>query len=346
MRKVYLIREKSSKVGGAEIYLSRLKVALKKNNIDYQVINSIFPKFLPSWLRITLFNFQVCLTKKDRFYFSLDRVLLSDIYRAGDGVHKKFLSTQKKSKFNLLHPIYLFLEKKIFTHTKYIIANSQMVKDEIINMYDIHPKKIKIVYNGYDRFDFNSDKSFETISEEFNIDKKDSVILFVGSGFERKGVEEFLHIVSRLKTKKIKAFIVGKEKNIRYYQKLANNLKVADRVIFTGPRNNIVDFYVISDIFLFPAHYEPFGNVVLEAMNYNNAIFTTKFCGASELLNDKDVMKDPKDFSVVNRIDSLLKNKNYLEEVKKNNRLRASNFTMADNLNNTLDIILKAQNNY
>jgi len=343
MRKVYLIREKSSKVGGAEIYLSRLIVALKKNNIDYQVINSIFPKFLPSWLRIILFNFQVCLTKKDRFYFSLDRVLLCDIYRAGDGVHKKFLSIQKKSKLNLLHPIYLFLEKIIFMRTKYIITNSQMVKDEIVNIYDINPNKIKLVYNGYDRCDFNSGKSFEIISEEFNLDKKDSVILFVGSGFERKGVEEFLHIVSRLKTRKIKAFVVGKEKNIRYYQKLANDLKVADRVTFTGPRNNIVDFYAISDVFLFPAHYEPFGNVVLEAMNYNNAVFTTKFCGASELLNDKDVMKDPKDFSVVNRIDSLLNNKNYLEEVKQDNKLRASNYTIMDNLDKTLKIILRAQ---
>ena len=343
MRKVYLIREKSSKVGGAEIYLSRLIVALKKNNIDYQVINSIFPKFLPSWLLIILFNFQVCLTKKDRFYFSLDRVLLCDIYRAGDGVHKKFLSIQKKSKLNLLHPIYLFLEKIIFMRTKYIIANSQMVKDDIANMYDINPNKIKLVYNGYDRCDFNSGKSFEIISEEFNLDKKDSVILFVGSGFERKGVEEFLHIVSRLKTRKIKAFVVGKEKNIRYYQKLANDLKVADRVTFTGPRNNIVDFYAISDVFLFPTHYEPFGNVVLEAMNYNNAVFTTKFCGASELLNDKDVMKDPKDFSVVNRIDSLLNNKNYLEEVKQDNKLRASNYTIMDNLDKTLKIILRAQ---
>ena len=343
MRKVYIIREKSSKAGGAEIYLSRLIVALKKNSIDYQVINSIFPKFFPSWLRITLFNFQVCLTKKDRFYFSLERTLLSDIYRAGDGVHKKFLSIQKKSKLNLLHPIYLFLEKQIFMRSKYIIANSQMVKDEIVNMYDINPNKIKLVYNGYDRCEYNPGKSFEIISEEFNLDKNDSVILFVGSGFKRKGVEEFLYIVSRLKTRKIKAFVVGKEKNIRYYQKLANDLKVADRVIFTGPRNNIVDFYVISDVFLFPAHYEPFGNVILEAMNYDNAVFTTKFCGASELLNDEDIMKSPKDFSVVDRIDSLLNNKSYLEEIKQDNKLRASNFTMMDNLDKTLDIIVRAQ---
>ena len=54
-------------------------------------------------------------------------------------------------------------------------------------------------------------------------------------------------------------------------------------------------------------------------------------------------MKSPKDFSVVGRIDSLLNNKSYLEEIKQDNKLRASNFTMMDNLDKTLDIIVRAQ---
>ena len=107
---IYFIRANKTKYGGAENYLSRLSEALNKEDIDYQVINSILPKSIPSWLRVVMFNLQVCLTKKDKFYFSLDRITCPDIYRAGDGVHKVFLSIEKKSKTNLLHPIYLFLE--------------------------------------------------------------------------------------------------------------------------------------------------------------------------------------------------------------------------------------------
>ena len=142
MRKIYLIREKKSKFGGAEVYLSRLSSALADKGVEHEIINSIFPSFLPSWLRIILFNLQVCLTKKNKFYFSLERIICPDIYRAGDGVHKVFLTIEKKSKLNLLHPVYLFLEKRCFNNAKRIIANSNMVKNEIVNTYDINPEKI------------------------------------------------------------------------------------------------------------------------------------------------------------------------------------------------------------
>ena len=343
MRKIYLIREKSSKVGGAEIYLLRLANALNKKGIDYQIINSIFPKFLPSWLRIILFNLQVCFTKKDRFYFSLERIACPDIYRAGDGVHKVFLSIEKKSKFNLLHPVYRFLEEQCFRRAKHIVANSNMVKQEIIRSYGINPNKIDVIYNGFDQGNYDYGRSFERLSKEFNLDKEVSILLYVGSGFKRKGVEEFLYIVSKLKKSNIKAFVIGKEKNIDHYKQLSGDLQITDKVVFTGPRKDVKDFYVISDVFLLPAHYEPFGNVVLEAMSLNNAVFTTKKCGASELLNDQDVMQNPRDLSVIKRINSLLDNTHVLEQVKQDNRSRASNYTITKNLDQTVKLIIRAQ---
>ena len=111
MKKIYFIREKKSYYGGAEVYLSRLTNALKKTKIEFQFIHSIFPKFLPSWLRLILFNLQVALLKGDKLYFSLERILCPDIYRAGDGVHKVFLEIESKSKLNPLHPIKLYFER-------------------------------------------------------------------------------------------------------------------------------------------------------------------------------------------------------------------------------------------
>ena len=90
--------------------------------------------------------------------------------------------------------------------------------------------------------------------------------MFVGSGFKRKGVEEFLRIIAMLKTLGIKAFVVGKENNMSYYQNLSKKLNIDNQIFFTGPRTDVNDFYTISDIFLFPTHYDPFSNVVLEAM--------------------------------------------------------------------------------
>ena len=339
MKTIYFIRANKTKYGGAENYLSCLSEVLKKQNINHQVVNSIFPKFMPSWLRVILFNLQVCLTKKDKFYFSLDRITCPDIYRAGDGVHKVFLSIEKKSRTNLLHPIYLFLERKCFNKAKHIIANSQMVKNDIVSTYKINPKKISVIHNGIEIKKFNYQKSFDKLSNEFSIKKDQKILLYVGSGFKRKGVKEFLQIISKLRNLDIKAFVIGKEKDIEYYQELSLKLKIDDRVIFTGPREDVDDFYTISDIFLLPTHYEPFSNVVLEAMGFENAVFTTKQNGASEVLDSSFIMNNPSDFSIISAIEELFNNPSKLKNIKKENRAKSEKFSIENNLKKTLEVI-------
>ena len=339
MKTIYFIRANKTKYGGAENYLSCLSEVLKKQNINHQVVNSIFPKFMPSWLRVILFNIQVCLIKADKFYFSLDRISCPDIYRAGDGVHKVFLSIEKKSRTNLLHPIYLFLERKCFNKAKHIIANSQMVKNDIVSTYKINPKKISVIHNGIEIKKFNYQKSFDKLSNEFSIKKDQKILLYVGSGFKRKGVKEFLQIISKLRNLDIKAFVIGKEKDIEYYQELSLKLKIDDRVIFTGPREDVDDFYTISDIFLLPTHYEPFSNVVLEAMGFENAVFTTKQNGASEVLDSSFIMNNPSDFSIISAIEELFNNPSKLENIKKENRAKSEKFSIENNLKKTLEVI-------
>lgn len=346
MKKIYLIREKKSKFGGAEVYLSRLIKALSDSGVEHQVVHSIFPKFLPSWLRIILFNLQVCLTKKNKIYFSLERIVCPDVYRAGDGVHKVFLSVEKKSKLNPLHPIYLFLERRCFHNAKRIIANSHMIKDEIIDTYSIAPEKIDVVYNGVESKKIDYQNAFERLSKEFSLSKNTPILLYVGSGFKRKGVEEFLQIISRLKNKNIKAFVVGKEKNIRYYKQLSRSLKIDDRVVFTGPRSDVDDFYAISDIFLLPTHYEPFSNVALEAMSFENAVFTTQQNGAHEVLEGEFIMSNPQDFSIVDSINKLFENPTILQGVKESNRLKCERFSIEENMRSTMTIIEKIKNDW
>ena len=340
-KKIYLIRSKKTNFGGAENYLKRLSKALRKENIEHEIINSSLPKFFPSWVQVILFNIQLSLIKDDKFYYSLDRISCPDLYRAGDGVHKVFLSIEKKSKINLLHPVYLYLEKKCFVNAKSIIANSKMVKKQIINSYNINPDKINIIYNGIELKQLNYQKSYKKLSKEFSIKKQQPLLLYVGNGFKRKGVAEFLHIISNLSSKNIKAFVVGKEKNIKYYKNLSKKLNIDSQVVFTGARLDVDDFYNISDIFLFPTHYDPFSNVVLEAMNFRNAVFTTNNNGASEILEDRFIIKNSYDQEISESIDSLLEDRVTLEKIKSLNRKKSKLFSIERNLTETLNVINK-----
>ncbi|WP_331775627.1 glycosyltransferase family 4 protein [Sulfurospirillum sp. 1612] len=336
---IYFVRSNKTKFGGAEIYLQRLVDELNKQNIHTQVINSIFPNFLMSWFRAVLFNLYVCALKKDKFYFSLERITCPDIYRAGDGVHKVFMQIENKSPFRLLNIVYLYIEKRMFSNCKKIIAISNMVKNDIIKTYNIPAEKIAVVYNGIKIIPSDFDASFKRLSKEFQISSDEKIFLYVGSGYKRKGVQEFLEILSRLKYRNFKAFIVGKENKIQHYKDIAKQLNLSKQVIFTGPRSDVNDFYTISDIFLFPTKYEPFGNVILEAMSFSNAVITTKFCGGGEILDQNYIMKTPQDNSIVDKIDALLADPIKLAKVKEENYQIVQNFTIEKNAKETMRII-------
>lgn len=341
MKKLKFIRANKTKFGGAEVYLGRLSNELKRLKIEHELVFSPFSKSLPSWLRVLLFNKKVCKEKENSTYFSLERISCPDIYRAGDGVHKVFLTVEKKSKLNPLHLIYLYLEKKTFNNSKKIIANSFMIKNQIIDTYDIDEKKIEVIYNGINLEPFNYQKSYRKLKHEFNLEHfvSEKVFLYVGSGFKRKGVEEFLEILSKLENKNFRAFIVGKEKKIKYYKDLAISLGLEHRVVFTGPRKDVRDFYTISDIFLFPTRYEPFSNVVLEAMNFKNVVITTKQNGASEILEEDYIMDSPTDYSIVEKIDNLMIKDKKIEKIKERNLEIVQDFTIEKNVQKTLEVI-------
>jgi len=336
MKKIYLIRANKTKFGGAENYLSRLYSELQKNDIGIELKNSIFPKFLPSWIRAILFNLYICLLKGKKFYFSMERVTCPDIYRAGDGVHKVFMDIEKKTYLNPLNLVYLYIEKKMFKNAKKIIAISNMVKNNIVKTYSIPQEKIEVIYNGIKIKPFNYKKSWIKLSKEFNISPNETIFLYVGSGFKRKGVKEFIETLHRLKNKKFKAFVVGKEKKLKFYKKLSNKLNLSNKIIFTGPRRDVDDFYTISDIFLFPTHYEPFGNVILEAMNFYNVVITTSFCGGGEIIDKKFIIKDN---TISDKIDMLMQNRTKMEKIKEKNFKTVQNFTIEKNAKKTMKVI-------
>ena len=339
MKNIYLILAKKNSFGGKENYVLRLSNKMKERGIKHQIINSNMPTFVPSWISVLIFNFYLKILKGKKFYFSLERISNPDIYRAGDGVHKVHIKHVKKSYINPLHPVYLYLEKRCFNNAKKIIVNSKMVKKEIIESYGVIDNKISVIYNCYDPENIDYYDSYSKVNKEFLIDNNDYILLYVGSGFNRKGVKSFLEIISRLKNQSFKAFIVGKDSNIDYYKNLASKSLIADKVIFTGSRKDVNDFYNISDFFIFPTKYEPFGNVVLEAMSYGNVVFTTAKNGASEILHSEFVMTSPNDISVIKKIDDLVEDRALLSKIKMQNINTSKQFSVNRNLTETLRVI-------
>jgi len=273
--------------------------------------------FGPSFLRILSFaiNSYFAVKKSDLdVVISFERTLEQDIYRAGDGCHREWLFQRQKAGgrrtikkvitfLNPLHLTLLYLEKRLFhsKRLKFVVANSARGKQEIIRHYGLPEDKICVIYNGIDvkRFDLKEREKIRTsYRDRFGISSEETALLFVGSGFERKGLEFLIKSFPLLNARgcnKIKLLVVGKG-NPKRYLKLSKNLGVDKNIIFAGPLKDATGCFFAGDIFILPSIYEPFSNACLEAMAAGLPVITSRINGVSEILLDKEdgmIIEDP-----------------------------------------------------
>jgi len=229
---------------------------------------------------------------------SFERTIYQDIYRAGDGCHAEWLIQRRKidppykriiNRINPLHLSLLRLEKQIFAPGSYrlIIANSERGKKEIMRHYGVPAEKIRVVYNAVDLERFRpggSEADRSTIRSELGIGAADPMLLYVGSGFKRKGVAAAIRALSCLPDN-TRLVVVGRER-LRPYQRLAARHGLAARVHFTGPVRAVERYYRAADLFVFPTVYEPFSNACLEAMAAGLPVVTSRINGAAEVIRE------------------------------------------------------------
>jgi UDP-glucose:(heptosyl)LPS alpha-1,3-glucosyltransferase len=211
-----------------------------------------------------------------------------------------------------------------------------MVKHDIIRHYRVNSEKISVVYSGVDD-DINMSTA-GSVRQKYNIPESVPLVLYVGSGFERKGVAEMLALLARVESPFF-TLVVGKDKRMKKYRDLCQQLGLDERVKFTGAVTDVDPYYVDSDILMLPTRYEPFSNVVLEAMRGGNAVITTLQNGAAEILQAELLMQTSDDEGILPALEKLLNQPDYLSRIKESNRKTVAEYTMERNAAETIALI-------
>ncbi len=218
------------------------------------------------------------------------------IFRAGDGVHAAWLDHRARvltplqrlsQRWSAYHRYVLAAERAMFADPalRAVICNSQMVADEIARYYAVDRSKLQVIYNGVDTAVFHPGLAAEfrqTMREQAGIARRAPVLLFVGSGFERKGVPQLLQAVARMRRVETRLVIVGADRKLAAMRALAARLGLAGRVHFTGPLKDVRPWYGAADGFVLPTLYDPCPNAALEALACGLPIVTSTTCGAQE----------------------------------------------------------------
>lgn len=308
--KIGLVRRGYSRTGGAEAYLRRFADAAVAAGHSVVLLSEQWPRdawpyehlrvasnsprqFADSLLRLRAR--EAC-----DFLFSLERIWSCHGYRAGDGVHAAWLERRAQfepiwrpwlRRFSGKHREILALETQLFSAqgAEVVIANSRLVQREIERWFAYPRDRIHVVYNGVPPFEPPPDARAGT-RRELGYRADDYLLLFAGSGWERKGLRFAIEAMNALPHGRARLLVAGRGS--------PRALPSSRRVRFLGPIADLPRYLAAADAFILPTLYEPFSNACLEALAAGLPVITTEHNGFAEIIErgrDGEIIADPRD---------------------------------------------------
>jgi len=277
---------------------------------------------------------------------SLERIWKCDVYRAGDGVHRAWLERRSRLAsrlqkmgyaLNRKHAATLRLEHALFAEggAGRVLANSHMVKDEIVAVYGYPPARIDVVYNGVPAAFFRPAPGVRAQSRQtLQLAADDLAVLFVGSGWERKGLRFAIEAVESCGDSRLRLIVAGRGNQSNYRSPV---------VKFSGVVHDVPSLYAAADIFLLPTIYDPFSNACLEAAAAGLPVITTRGNGFSEIIEEGihgSVVDDPDDVGRLRVALEFWSEENRRQEAQLPLFEVAARFDISVNVARTLEILL------
>ncbi|MEY2555196.1 MAG: UDP-glucose:(heptosyl)LPS alpha,3-glucosyltransferase [Verrucomicrobiota bacterium] len=285
---------------------------------------------------------------------SLERVWRCDVYRAGDGVHQAWLNRRQKFEMPLQRFIrginrkyrdILQLEESLFAKggAGRVIANSEMVKREIVDLYRYPADKIDIVRNGVPLDQFRFDSALREKSRaDLKLKPDEIALLFAGSGWERKGLRFAIEAMELCRDRKLRFLVAGRGNERDYRPK---RFFTEEPVRFLGEIADLRPIYAAADIFILPSIYDPFSNACLEALASGLPVITTRDNGFSEIIENGvhgSVVDFPNNVSALRDAIRFWSDESRRVNARSTITERASQFDMATNVAATLKILFQS----
>ena len=239
---------------------------------------------------------------------------------------------------------------------KRISADSQSTKNDLVDFFGINPEKIDVIPLGaeekFRKFDENEKKI--DLPAKYELQKKYSIskkfILSVGTIEPRKNYPELIRVFNEVKkqgfdTQLVIAGRTGWKSEATYEEK--EKSPFCKDIIFTGrlADDELVQFYNMAELFVYPSIFEGFGLPVLEAMQCGLPVIASNNSSITEIFIDpriRDFLVDEnneRDFS--EKIKLILSDSHLREELSKKSIANAAKFSWDLTAEKTFSAYLK-----
>jgi len=154
--------------------------------------------------------------------------------------------------------------------------------------YVLGPGSSGVELENYNPGDY-SDTFRSEFKKELGIPLDAMVIGFLGRVVPRKGISELLIAWDKIRAEFPDTYLLvaGPLENAQPLKsEELKALREDPRIIFTGKVQDVARYYAVMDIFTLPAHWEGFGNVLVEAASMGLPVVTTNGTGTRDAVKD------------------------------------------------------------
>ena len=226
-----------------------------------------------------------------------------------------------------------------------IITVSESTKMDLINFYDIDPKKIEVIYSGISptikRLD---NKEIEVFKQKNNLPQ--NFILYLGKLEPRKNIVSLIKAFDLIrKNLKYDLVIVGSRGWLdREIFEIANKSPNSKNIIF---KDYISDelrsgYYSSASVFVYPSFFEGFGFPPLEAMICGTPVITSFNSSLPEVAGGAGIIIDPTNvYDISTSIENILNNKEFRTKIISKGYNKANEFNWTKTAIKTLACLLE-----
>jgi len=295
--------------GGTERYLNQLAAHLAERGDDVAIVcrshgdlphprarfEVLRPLAVGAAMRMTSFARAVEHHVQASGYdvvFGLGKTWTHDAVRLGGGCHATYLEL---TGLPLRHKdkLALGIEERALAAGAFrrVVVNSKMVLEDVARRHGVEKDRICLVYNGVDLDRFHPRRregAGAALRNELGISPREIVCLFLGSGYERKGLDLLIDAFREIASKEPRArlLVVGRDSGSARHERAAADAGLSERVRFLGPRSDAETCFAAADLYVLPTRYDPFANTTLEALASGVPAITSRQNGASEILEE------------------------------------------------------------
>lgn len=262
--------------------------------------------------------------------------------------------------FDLIHFFYPYLKmglprklyhklkiapQLVFRRADKIITCSVSSSRDLIKIFKVSPRKIKMIYMGVsDTFRvIDNAKAKKLMKGKFNVTK--NYILYVGRNEPHKNIKALVIAYAKLPEyirSRYDLVLAGREdeKYNQSVRQLISKYGIEKNVVFTGyvEESDLPYIYSGASIYVQPSFYEGFGLPILEAMACGVPVVASNTSSLPEVGGDAALYSNPMDvYEMSANIKKLLEDSVLREEMVRRGLRQAKNFTWFSAANSLLE---------